>query len=131
MPSIPEDYRDLFESATFAHFSTVGPDGTPHVTPVWVGYDAEENRLLVNTERDRRKERYVAENPKVGLSMTDPEDPYRYLSVRGEVDEVTEEGAREHIDELSRRYTGEDYDPDAIQTRRVILKIRPDEVITG
>ena len=131
MSSIPDDYLEFFEKKTFADFATVGPDGVPHVTPVWIGYDADEDRLLVNTERKRRKERHVAENPKVGVSMTDPDNPYRFLSVRGEVDEVTEEGAREHIDELSRRYTGDDYDPEAIQNARVILKIRPDEVITG
>jgi len=129
--SIPDTYHDLFEKSTIAHIATVMPDGTPHNTPVWIGYDEDENRLLVNTERDRQKERNVAENPKVGVSMVDPENAYRRLSVMGEVDEVTEEGAREHIDELSRRYTGEDYDPEMIETRRVVLKIRPDEVLAG
>jgi len=129
--SIPDTYHDLFEKSTIAHIATVMPDGTPHNTPVWIGYDEDENRLLVNTERDRQKERNVAENPKVGVSMVDPENAYRRLSVMGEVDEVTEEGAREHIDELSRRYTGEDYDPEMIETRRVVLKIRPDEVLAA
>lgn len=131
MVPIPEDYRDLFEKPTIAHVATLNSDGSPHVTPVWIGYDAEANRLLVNTERGRQKERNVAEDPTVGVSMVDPENPYRHLSVTGEVDGVTEEGAREHIDELSQRYTGDPYDPDMIQTRRVILEIRPDDVVTG
>ena len=95
---------------------------------MWVDYDADEDRVLVNTERGRRKERNVRENPKVGMGMTDPDNRYRALSVLGEVDEMTEEGAREHIDELSQRYTGEEYQPE-IRTARVLLKIRPDEVI--
>jgi PPOX class probable F420-dependent enzyme len=130
MPSIPEDFRDLFEKRTFAHVATVLPDGTPHVTPVWIDYDAEEDRLLVNTERGRRKERNVAENPKVGVSMTDPDDPYRHMSVMGEVDEVTTDGARDHIDELALRYTGEAEYGNPIETERVLLKVRPDRVAT-
>ena len=128
MASIPEDDRDLFEKKTFAHVATMLPDGMPHVTPVWIGYDADENRLLVNTERHRRKAKNVENDPRVGVSMTDPDDPYRALSVVGEVDEITTEGAREHIDELSQRYTGEEYAPE-IQSERVLLKIRPDRVL--
>jgi PPOX class probable F420-dependent enzyme len=129
MSSIPDEFLDLFEKPTIAHVATVMPDGTPHNTPVWIGYDADTGHLLVNTETGRRKERNVAENPKVGVSMVDPENAYRRLSVMGEVEEVTTDGARDHIDQLSRRYTGEDYDPDMIQTERVLLRIRVDEVM--
>lgn len=128
MSSIPSDFRGLFERDTFAYLATLTPEGFPHVTPVWVDYDADEDRVLVNTERGRRKERQVREDPRVGVGMTDPDDPYRALTIIGEVDEITEEGAREHIDELSRRYTGSEYQPE-IQTSRVLVKIRPDEVI--
>lgn len=125
MSSIPEEKRDLFEKRTVAHFATVMPDGTPHVTPVWIDYDPESDRVLVNTERDRQKHRNVERNPRVGVSMTDPEDPYRRLSVAGAVDAVTTDGARDHIDELARRYTGEDYQSD-IGTERIIVEIRPE-----
>jgi len=128
MPRIPDQFHDLFEKATFAHVVTMLPDGTPHATPVWVDYDAEANRLLVNTERGRRKERNVRENPAVAASMVDPDNPYRFLSVTGEVEEVTTEGAREHIDELAMRYMGESEYPNPIQTERVILRIRPDKL---
>ncbi|MFB6188749.1 MAG: pyridoxamine 5'-phosphate oxidase family protein [Halapricum sp.] len=130
MADIPAAFHDLFEKATFAHVTTMTPAGKPHTTPVWIGYDTEANRLLVNTERGRRKERNVANDPTISVSMTDPDNPYRFLSVTGEVEEVTTEGAREHIDELSRRYTGEDY-ANPIQTERVLLRIRPDEVLTS
>lgn len=130
MVEIPTEYRDLFEKATFAHVTTMTPDGKPHTTPVWIGYDEDDNRLLVNTERGRRKERNVAEDPAVSVSMTDPENPYRFCSVTGEVTEVTTDGAREHIDELAQRYMGEEEYPNPIQTERVVLRIRPDEVLT-
>ena len=130
MTSIPEEFHDLFEKRTFAHVATMTPDDRPHVTPVWVGYDADGDRLLVNTERERRKEKNLRRDSRIGVSMLDPDDPYRHLSIIGEVDELTEDGAREHIDELSHRYTGEDYAM-AIENPRVIVRIRPDEVITG
>ena len=128
MSSIPAEFQELFEKPVFAYFATLTPEGLPHVTPVWVDYDADEDRVLINTERGRRKERNVQENPKVGMGMTDPDNRYRALSILGEVDEITEDDAREHIDELSRRYVGDEYQPE-IQTARVLLKIRPDEVI--
>ena len=131
MGSIPEGFRDLFEKRTFAHLSTITPDGTPHSTPVWVDYDADADRVLVNTARGRRKERNVRENPSVGVSMCDPEDPYRYVSVRGEVAALTEDGAVEHIDELAGRYMGVDEYPNHGEESgaRVKLEIRPDHVV--
>ncbi|GAD53785.1 pyridoxamine 5'-phosphate oxidase-related, FMN-binding [Halarchaeum acidiphilum MH1-52-1] len=115
MATVPEAYHDLFEKPTIAHVTTVNPDG---------------DRLLVNTERHRREARNAERDPHVAASMTDPDDDYRYLSVTGEVDEVTTDGAREHIDVLARRDTGDDYAV-PIESERVILRIRPDDVITG
>jgi PPOX class probable F420-dependent enzyme len=128
MASIPTEFQDLFEKKTFAHLATLTPQGIPHVTPVWVDYDADADRVLVNTERGRRKEQNVQQNRYVGMSMTDPDERYRALSILGDVNEITEGGARDHIDELARRYTGDDYQP-TIQTSRVLLKIQPTEVI--
>ncbi|MFP4590194.1 MAG: TIGR03618 family F420-dependent PPOX class oxidoreductase [Halobacteriales archaeon] len=127
MATIPEAYHDLFDRETIAHVATLTPAGAPHVTPVWIDYDPDGNRLSVNTEVGRRKERNVRRNPTVGLSMVDPDDPYRSLSVIGTVTEMTTEGATAHIDAMSERYLGEPY-PNAIETERVVLCIRPDEV---
>ena len=130
MAAIPEKFHDLFEKKTFAHVATLTEEGLPHVTAVWIDYDEDDDRLLVNTERGRRKERNVKMNPSVGVSMIDPDNPYRNLSVIGEVEEITTEGARDHIDELTQRYMGEDEYPMPIQTERVILRIQADEVMT-
>lgn len=131
MESIPEEFADLFERETFASFATLMPDSTPQVTPVWIDRD-DEGHLLVNTARNRQKERNVERDPKVGLCVMDPEDPYRYVSVRGEVVEVAEDGAVEHIDRLARRYMGlEEYPHHGEESGpRVILRIRPDRVVT-
>ncbi|WP_255170175.1 PPOX class F420-dependent oxidoreductase [Natrononativus amylolyticus] len=132
MESIPAEYDDLFDRKTFAQFATIMPDGTPQVTPVWIDRD-EAGYVLVNTARSRQKERNVAREPKVGLSIPDPEDPYRYLSIRGVVEEITTEGAVEQIDRLTQRYFGEEEYPHHGEEvgERVILRIRPDRVVTS
>lgn len=125
MVPIPEEYHDLFEKPTFAHFASLLPDGSPHVVPVWVDYDGE--HLLANSTAGRRKTRNVEADPRVAISMLDPDDPYRYLGVRGEVVEVTEEGAVDHINELAHRYMGVDEYPNlgTEESPRVVIRIRP------
>ncbi len=130
MPTVPDAYADLFEKPSVANLATLLPTGYPHVTPVWVDYDGE--HLLVNTARGRRKERNVARNPSVGLSVIDPDDFYRYLSAYGAVTDLREEGAVEHIHELSVRYTGEEYgNLDAEDGARVIIEITPEHVMAS
>jgi len=131
MATVPAEFHDLFEKPTIAHVTTMLPDGRPHTTPVWIDYDPGDDRLLVNTERHRHKARNVASDPTVAVSMTDPENPYRFLSVTGVVENTTTEGAREHIDELARRYVDEAEYPNPIKSERVVLRIRPEEVFTS
>ncbi|SFS69034.1 PPOX class F420-dependent oxidoreductase [Halostagnicola kamekurae] len=132
MESIPAAYEDLFDKESIAHVSTLMPDGTPQVTPVWVDVD-DEGYVCINTVRDRQKAKNLSENPKVGLSITDPDDPYRYLSIRGAVEEMTTEGAVDHIDRLAQRYMDVEEYPyhDDEESDRVIVRIRPDRVIAG
>ena len=130
MAEIPPSFHDLFAKQTFAHVTTMLPDGLPHTSPVWIDYDADTNRILVNTERHRQKTKNVERNPAVSVSMLDPDDPYRYLSVSGEVVETTTDGAREHIDKLSQRYFGKPY-PTEIVSERIILRIEPKHVYSS
>jgi PPOX class probable F420-dependent enzyme len=126
---IPESHHDLFEKKAFGHLATIMADGTPQVTPVWVGYDGD--YVLVNTARGRLKDRNVERTPYVAIDIIDPENPYRYIAIRGPVVEMTEDGAREHIGELSRRYTGHyPYRGPADETR-VILKIATEHVLVA
>jgi PPOX class probable F420-dependent enzyme len=132
MASIPEKFHHLFEQRTFAHISTVLPDGKPHVTPVWIDYNDEQDHVLVNTFRGSRKERNIRLDPHVAISMTDSENGDRFLIIRGEVAEVTEDGAVDHINELARRYMGRKSYPRLQRETapRVQLKIEPNRVIT-
>jgi PPOX class probable F420-dependent enzyme len=121
---IPNEYLDLFKKRAFANLATLMPDGTPQVTPVWVDYDGQ--YVLVNTARGRQKDLNMRARPDVALSIQDPDDPYRYLQIRGRVAEITERGADAHIDKMAKKYTGADhYKNRAPGQVRVIYKILP------
>jgi PPOX class probable F420-dependent enzyme len=127
LPTIPENYHDLFTKKTFAHLATVGRDGAPQSTPVWVDYDGTHVRF--NTARGRVKDRNLQRNPRIALSILDPENPYRYLQVRGRVAEMTEQGADAHIDALAKKYLGKDEYPFRRPGEvRVIVKIAPEKI---
>jgi PPOX class probable F420-dependent enzyme len=108
--SIPESHLDLLQTkVALAHLATVNPNGTPQVTPVW--YDYTGGAVRVNTAKGRVKARNMVEGAPVALSIVDPDNPFRYLQVRGRVKRVTEEGADAHIDSLARKYLGQDKYP--------------------
>lgn len=130
--AIPPDFRDIFRAESFAHVATLDADGHPHATPVWVDYDDEQGHVLVNTVRGRHKERNVAADPRVALSVLDPQNPYRHVAIRGEVVDVVEDGADAHIDRLTQQYMGfEEYpNRETENGPRVIVRIRPETVST-
>ncbi len=122
---VPEAYLDLFEKRVFANLATLMPDGGPQVTPTWC--DFQENHVLINSARGRQKDYNMRRDSRVAISILDPENPYRYLEVRGTVVEITEQGAREHIDKMSKKYLGVDQYPYAQPGEvRVLYKIRPE-----
>jgi len=127
---IPEKFRDLVTTKkAFAHLATLMPDGSAHVAPVWV--DFEGDRILINTARGRVKDRNMERDKRVALSITDPDNPYRHVAIRGRVVGVTETGADQHIDKLAKKYMGVDkYPHRAPGERRVIYTIEPVKVGT-
>jgi len=127
--SIPDKYRDLFTKRAFASLATLMPDSSPQVTPVWV--DLEGDLVIVNTARGRQKDKNMRRDPRVALAIIDPENPYRYLEIRGRVAEITEEGADAHIDKMAKKYLGADKYPYRQPSEtRVIFKIQPERVNT-
>jgi len=123
----PDSHKDLLQKKAFANLATVNPDGSPQVTPVWFDVDGEDIRI--NTARGRVKDRNLRRNAAVALAVMDPDNPYRYVQVRGRVSEVTESGADAHIDSLAKKYMGVDKYPYRRPGEvRVIFKIRPERV---
>jgi anthraniloyl-CoA monooxygenase len=128
---IPRDFLDLFDKATFAHLATLMPDGSPQVTPVWVDYDG--RHILVNSAAGRQKDLNMDKRRRVAIEIPDPDNPNRYLAIRGSVVEISVDGADAHLDRLARRYLGRDKYPDSYrfpgEVRR-IYKIAPTRVTT-
>ena len=129
MPAaIPDQFKDLFSKKAFASLATVMPDGSPQVTPVWCDFDGQ--RVIVNTARGRLKDRNMTARPAVSLAIIDPDNPYRYVEIRGRVTEVTEKGANEHIDKMAKKYLGKDKYPFAQPGEvRVLFKIEPEKIV--
>lgn len=122
-----EKYQDLFDKKVFAHLATVGANGTPQVTPVWCDFDG--THLRINTARGRVKDKNLTANPRVALSILDPDNPYRYVQVQGRVTEMTEQGADQHIDALAKKYIGQDRYPYRQPGEvRVLVKIAAERV---
>jgi PPOX class probable F420-dependent enzyme len=129
MKSIPESHQDLLKDETkaFAYLATLMPDGSPQVTPVWFNTDGE--HILINTAQGRIKDRNMRARPRVAMCIADPGDPYRYLQIRGKVDEFTIEGADAHIEALAGKYTGTyKYMFGKTGEKRVTYKILPRKV---
>lgn len=130
MATIPASHADILSKKAFANLATLNADGSPQVTPVWVDFDG--THVVINTARGRVKTRNLEREPRVALSIADPENPYRYLGIQGRVVEMTENGSDPHIDKMAKKYLGKDTYPfRAPGEKRVIVKIAPDKVHTN
>ncbi len=125
MAVIPDAFLDLLqEKKAFAKLATIMPDGSPQVTPVW--FDYVDAIIRVNTAKGRVKARNMKEGSAVAMAIMDPDNPYRYLQVRGRVRRVVEAGADRHIDALAKKYLGKDKYPFAQPGEvRVMYEIEP------
>ena len=132
MVAVPEEFEDLLERPIVITLVTLMPDNQPQATPVWFNSDGQ--HIWVNSARNRQKDRNMEARPQVTILIIDPENPYRYLEIRGKVVEITEDNALEHIVDLCERYLGHrnfyGKNPERRHTEtRVIYKIRPDRIL--
>lgn len=124
MNILSDSVKKLIESKTYANIATLMPDGTPQVTQTWV--DHEGDLVLINTFEGSQKHRNVQRNPKIGLDVVDPANPYNVAMIRGVVKEITFDSAEEHADKMAKKYLGtEKYEMRRPGVRRVLIKIEP------
>jgi PPOX class probable F420-dependent enzyme len=125
--NIPEQAKTLlsWEKKSFAHLALVLRDGTPQCTPLWFDYDGQ--YIIINSALGRVKDKAMRRAPDVALAISDPDDPYKYIQIKGKVVNISEEGARDIIDLLSKKYRGVTYDHKEGETR-VTYKILPDSI---
>jgi len=130
--SVPDSHRDLLTEPVHAVLTTMMPDGQPQSTLVWCDYDGE--YVLVNTTRQRQKGKNMQADPKVSLLVIDENNAGRWIEIRGLV-EITEQGALEHVDEITRQYTDHPQyygyvrpKENAPHETRIICKIKPTKI---
>jgi PPOX class probable F420-dependent enzyme len=122
---VPDKFADLFQKKAFANLGTLMRDGSPQVTPVWCDYDGK--HIRINSALGRVKDKNIRRDPRVALSIQDPENPYRYLEIRGKVVDITQNGADAHIDSLAQKYLGQSKYPYRQPGEvRVLYKIEPE-----
>lgn len=127
--AIPEKYQDLLNKKAFAQLATIMPDGTPQVSPVWFEFDGK--NIIINSAKGRVKDKNMRRDARVGLNIQDPDNPYRHVSIRGRVVQITEDGADAHIDKLTKKYINQDtYPYRGPGEVRVIYKIEPEAAHT-
>ena len=120
----PETHTDLLERPLFAHFATVRPDGAPLVNPMWFLWDSGQGVVKMTHTKKRSNYRYVQREPRVALSIADPDMPYRYIQLRGVVESIEDDPTGAFYQVLQLRYRGAVSEvPD--RADRVILTIRP------
>jgi PPOX class probable F420-dependent enzyme len=127
MRALPDKVKRVLGKKVFVHLATLMPDGSPQVSPVWVDVDG--NTIVVNSAEGRLKDKNIKKDKRVALSLTDPDNPYESITIRGRVAEVTTAGADQHIDKMAKKYLGKDKYPFRQPGEvRVLYRIEPEKV---
>ena len=123
-PPIPESYEDLLQSAALAQVAAIGPHGEPQVNPVWFGWDGE--HLKFSQTKTRQKYRNLRRDPRIALSIVDPENLYAYLEIRGEVARIEEDPDLAFANSMAKKYLGlDEYPYHQPGDERVVVFVRP------
>ena len=122
---IPEGYEDILESTALAHVATIGPHGEPQCNPVWFDWDGE--HVKFSQTKTRQKYQNLNRDRRIALSIVDPENPYRYLEIRGEVVRIEEDPNINFISAMAKKYLGLDkYPYHQPGDERVVVFVRPE-----
>lgn len=122
---IPASHRDILDKKGLAHIATIGPHGEPQSSPVWYGWDG--IYLKFSNTKGRQKYKNLARDPRVSASIVDPDNPYRYVEIRG-IAQLEDDTDRSFINEMARKYLSRDYLRGRPGEERVIVKILPQHI---
>ena len=125
MSVIPENYKDLLEAKAFASIATIGPKGEPQNNPVWFDWDG--TYILFSQTKGRQKYHNLQREPRVAFSIVDPENPYRYLEVRGKVVRIDEDPDMKFINSMAKKYLNQDLYPwHKPGDERIVIVVQPE-----
>ncbi|GAB3622353.1 PPOX class F420-dependent oxidoreductase [Mariniluteicoccus endophyticus] len=123
--TLTESARRLLDGRTFAVLSTINPDGSPQLTTMWVRREGDQ--VVFSTVEGRQKPKNMRRDPRVSLLMYDPENPYHYVEIRGTAE--LERDPASLIDELSQKYTGQDWKTEPEGTVRLVVRVTPTKIV--
>ncbi|WDZ90544.1 PPOX class F420-dependent oxidoreductase [Nocardiopsis sp. HUAS JQ3] len=122
-----EKQQAVLRKPAFGHVATLGPDGSPQSSPVWIDWDGEFLRFSQTTTRQKLQN--LRRDGRISVSATDPDDPYMYVEVRGVVDRVDEDRDKAFINQMAQKYLGTPYPWDNPDEERVIVCVRPERFV--
>lgn len=129
MSVVPDSHKDILEKISFGHVATIGPDGSPQSNPVWFDWDGEVLRFSQTTTR--QKFHNIEREPRVAVSVLDPDNPYRYIELRGAVEGVDDDSSNAFIDSMAKKYIDQDAYPwHKPGDHRMVVRVRPTHVTT-
>ena len=123
---IPDSHIDLlaWDTRSFAHLATIGPDGEPQSSPVWFEWDGTHIKFSLTT--NRQKYRNLQRDKRASFSVIDPENAYRYIEIRGELDEIEPDPDIDFISRMAKKYIDQDRYPWHKEgDERVVMKVKP------
>lgn len=129
MSKVPETHRDILEAKGTSFLATTGPKGAPQITPTWYEWDSPNEQLLVSTLAGRQKYRNLERDPRLAVCIVDPENPYRYVEIRGS---ATIEPDDDHrlANALARKYMNLEALPqEMLGEGRVVIRVSPQKFL--
>ena len=125
MSVVPKEREDILTKVSFGHVATIGPNGEPQVNPVWFEWDGEFIKFSQTTTR--QKYRNVRRDPRIAISVQDPDDPYRYVEIRGRVERIEDDPDKAFINKMAKKYLGlDEYPWSQPGEQRVVVYVRPE-----
>ena len=122
---IPDSHKDILESKAVAHIATIGPDGGPQNNPVW--FDWNGDHLIFSQTKTRKKYANLQRDPRIAISIVDPENIYRYVEIRGTVERIDEDQDNAFINSMAKKYMGQEVYPWHQPTdERVVVYVKPE-----
>ncbi|MEU6265758.1 PPOX class F420-dependent oxidoreductase [Saccharopolyspora shandongensis] len=125
MSAIPQDREEILNKRAFGHVATIGPHGEPQSSPVWIDWDG--RYLKFSQTKTRQKYRNLNREPRIAISVHDPDEPYRYVEVRGKVAKIEDDRDRAFINKMAKKYLDEDEYPwPQPGEERVVVYVEPE-----